>query len=63
MYLNDAEKCTRAMSTNSLFLLHKVMYHIAVAFSKRDVIHNFMWKKKRVRRHSPTYLLIEDQFL
>jgi len=41
------------MSTNSLFLPHKVMYHIALAKCYRYVTHNFMWKKKEVRRHSP----------
>jgi len=43
----------RAMSTNSLFLPHKVMYHIAVAKCYLYVIHSFMWKKKGIRRHSP----------
>jgi len=41
----------RTTSTNSLFLPHKVIYHIEVAFS----IHNFMWKKKGVHRHSPKF--------
>jgi len=41
------------MSTISPFLPHKVMYHIALAKCYRYVMHNFMWKKKRVRRHSP----------
>jgi len=46
----------RAMSTNSLFLPHIVMYHIALAKCYRYVIHNFMWKKKGVRRRSPKSL-------
>jgi len=52
----------RAMSTNSLFLPHKVMYHIAVAKCYVYVILNFMWKKKRVRRHSPKYLFFWGKY-
>jgi len=32
------------------------MYHIVVAKCNLYVIHNFMWKKKGVRRHSPNPL-------
>jgi len=46
-------KRLRAVSTTSLFLPHKVKYHIAVAKCYFYVTHNFMWKKKRGRRHSP----------
>jgi len=46
------KKQVRAMSTNSLFLPHKVIYHIEVAFSSHYVIHIAL-KKKGLRRQSP----------
>jgi len=51
------------MSANSLFLPHKVLYHIAVAKCYMYVIHNFMWEKKRVGRHSPKYLDLKVKLL
>jgi len=56
-------KSLRAMSTNSLFLPHKVMYHIALGKCYHYVTHNFMWMKKRVLRHCPNSFTLFVYFL